>query len=256
VLAVLLFVSIALGVVQMNARPLLADIAARSATRYARNGAWGASIAAAEQAVAYWPVEPAHHLLLSQSFWRQAVADPAAAHTWLSQAASALQAARQLRPEDPVLWLQTAQFYTSAAGHYGSDARALAGAAYQQAVALAPHHATIYTAWGRAYLEQDNPEAAAPLLRKAVILDASHGEAYIYLGAAELALGRLEIALADYHEAVRLLPTSSRAYAGLAACYWQLERPHDALLAVEKALERDPHNAQALSIRREIGNAP
>jgi tetratricopeptide (TPR) repeat protein len=255
-LAGLVFVGIGAAIWQINGRPLLADIAARSANRYAQAGDWAKSIAAGEQAVAHWPVEPAHHLLLSQSYWRQAVADPAAAQTWLPKAETALLTARQIRPGGAKVWLHTAYFYTAAARQFGSDTRDLAEDAYRQALTLAPNYATIYTAWGRAYLEDGDPETAATLLRQAVILDASNGEAYIYLGAAELALGRLEIALADYREAVRLLPESGQAYAGLANCYWQLDRPQEALLAVEKALQLDPQNAQAIIIRQEIYRSP
>jgi len=250
-----LFVGMGTAVWQINGRPLLADVAARSAQRYGGRGDWGQSSTAAQQAVARWPVEPSHHLLLSQSYWQQAVADPAAASIWLPRAETALQTARQLRPTDPVLWLHTAEFYTSSGRQFGRDTRGLADDAYRRALSLAPQQATIYTAWGRAYLADNEPAAAAPLLRQAVRLDASHGAAYLSLGAAELALGRLDAALADYHEAVRLLPESSQAHAGLAFCYWQLDRPLEALRAVEHALQRDPQNVQAITIRREIANA-
>jgi O-antigen ligase/Tfp pilus assembly protein PilF len=252
----LLFGIIGTVVWQINGRPLLADIAARSAHRYAQAGDWARAIAAGERAVTHWPVEPAHHLLLSQTYWQQAVTDPATAPIWLPPAETALLTARQIRPTDPVMWLHAANFYTAAAGQFGSATHDLADDAYRQALTLAPHHATIYTAWGRALLENGDSERAAVLLREAVALDASNGEAYLYLGAAELALGRLEIALADYQEAVRLLPESSQAYAGLANSYWHLDRPQEALLAVEKALQRDPQNVQATSIRQEIYDSP
>ena len=200
----LLFVSLGAVIGQINVRFLLADMAARSANRYAQAGDWAKSTAAGQQAVALWPVEPAHHLVLSQAYRQQAVANPIAAQIWLPQAEASLLAARQIRPNDPTIWLHIAQFYLVAARQFGRDTRSLADEAYRQALTLAPNHATIYTAWGRAYMEDDHPEKAALLLRQAVSLDASNGEAYIYLGAAELALGRLEIALADYREAIRL----------------------------------------------------
>jgi tetratricopeptide (TPR) repeat protein len=252
----LLFVGIGAAIWQINGRPLMADISARSAHRYAQRGDWPLALAAAEQAVTHWPAEPAHYFLLSQAYWQQAVADPATAPTWLPQAESAVAGARQLRPEDPNGWLHTAQFYTAAAQEFGSDTRDLADEAYRQALVLAPNHATIYTSWGRTYLEDGDPETAVLFLRKAVMLDASSGETYIYLGAAELALGRLDVALADYHEAVRLLPESSKAYTGLANSYWQLGQPQEALWAVEKALQWDPQNTQASTIRHAINNAP
>jgi tetratricopeptide (TPR) repeat protein len=248
----LLCVILLTSVWHANGRPLMADVAARSARRRARTGDRAGAIAAAEKAVGYWPVEPAHHLLLSQSYWEQSVTDPAAAKTYLAHAETALARARRLRPTDPVVWLQTAQFYTAAARRFGSDTGELAEEAFERALTLAPNRATLYVAWGRSYLEAGDPAKAAPLLRKAVTLDASNGEAYITLGAAELALGRLDAALADYRKAVRLLPESSQAYAGLADCYWRLGRPQEALLAVEDALQRDSRNQQAIAIRQAV----
>jgi O-antigen ligase/Flp pilus assembly protein TadD len=205
VLVSLLLVGLGTAVGQLNGRPLLADIAARSAHRYTQVGDWAGAIVAAERAVVYWPVEPAHHLHLSQAYWGQAVADPPAAPRWLPSAETALRTARQLRPADPVLWLHTARFYTAAARQFGTATHSLADDAYRQALILAPNQATIYTIWGQTLLENGDPARAAPLLRKAVLLEASNGEVYLSLSAAELALGRLEIALADYREAVRLL---------------------------------------------------
>jgi tetratricopeptide (TPR) repeat protein/O-antigen ligase len=233
----LLFVGVGTAVWQGNGRPLLADVAARSARRQSQAGAWQEGVAAAERAVAYWPVEPAHQLLLSQMYWRQAE---------VNSAEAALLAARQLRPEDPILWLRTAEFYTAVAQS------AKANAAYQQAITLSPSHAALYTAWGRALLADDDAETAVTLLRRAVALDASDGQAYIYLGAAELAVGRVEAALADYREAVRLLPRSSQAYTGLARSYWLLGRPKEALQAAEQALRRDSRNAEAAALRQQI----
>jgi O-antigen ligase/tetratricopeptide (TPR) repeat protein len=248
----LLLWGVGTAVWQLNGRPLLADIAGRSSQHHAQLGDREASTAAAERATAYWPAEPAHHLRLSQAYWQQAAANPADAASWLAQAESSLLTAQQLRPDDPVLWRQTAQFYEAAARQFGLDVHHLADAAYRQAAALSPNQAAIYTAWGQFHLEWGDPETAAPLLRQAVILDSSHGEAYLYLGAAELALGRLEEALADYQEAVRLLPESGRAYAGLAHCYWQMGDTPEAETAVVAALQYDPHNAQANALRQTI----
>jgi tetratricopeptide (TPR) repeat protein len=153
------------------------------------------------------------------------------------------------------LWLYTARFYAATARHFGSATRGLAEEAYARALALAPNDARVYVAWGRAHLEHGDPKVAAYFLRQAVILDATDGQAYIYLGAAEQALGRFETARADYQEAARLLPESSLAHLGLASCYWWLNRPEEALAAVEQALERDPNNAQAIALLKEIDDS-
>ncbi|MCB0196831.1 MAG: tetratricopeptide repeat protein, partial [Anaerolineae bacterium] len=252
----LLTVALGTAIWQLNGRPIIADIAARAAHRAMQADDGAKSIAAGQQAVAYWPHEPAHHLRLSQLYLQQAIVDPDAAQSWLSKAETTLRSARQLRPDDPAVWLHTAHFYTVTARQFGGYSHDQVNDAYRQALLLAPNHATIYLAWGKSLLENNDLPHAAALLRQAVILDASQGEAYIYLGATELALGRFEIALADYKEAVRILPQSGQAYAGLARCYWLLDRPQEAWLALEKARQYDPLNAQARVLRQEIGNSP
>lgn len=252
----LLFMGWGVAVWQGNGRLLLADVALRAADLQAKAGNWEEAAVAAEWAITYWPIEPAYQLRLSQAYWQQAATTSGATPQLLAQAEIALETAVQLRPQDPNLWLQMAQFYAVGGTKYGRDTQSLANHAYQQALSLAPNHATIYTAWGRTHLENNNPQTAAALLRQAVQLDASNGEAYIYLGAAELALGRLTAARDDYREAVRLLPQSSVAHAGLAECYWQLNQPHAAWQATERALQHDPHNNQALILQQTINAAP
>ncbi|MAU01216.1 MAG: hypothetical protein CL608_29075 [Anaerolineaceae bacterium] len=237
-----------IAVWQANGRPLAADVLARQANRLVQVDDVAQATAAVENAAALWPAEPAHYLLLGQMYWRQAAANPAEASIWLTQAEAAMQTALQLRPHDAFLWLHLAEFQAAAARQFGYGTPALANEAYQRALDLAPNHAIVYVAWGRARLVNDDVATAAALLRQAVKLDASSGEAYIHLGAAELALGRVAVALADYQEAVRLLPESAAAYAGLAACYWQLDQPEAAQQAAAEALRLNPQNGQATAV--------
>ena len=250
-LMAMIFLSIGAAIWQINVRPLAADIAARFAQRAVQAEDWPRANLAATQAVAQWPLEPAHYVLVSQSAWRLALTqqDPS---RWLAASEAALLEARRLRPDDPLVWQQLAHFYTATAHQFGHDTEALAATAFQQAVTLAPTHATLYVAWGKTAFAQGNVSQAATLLRQAVALDATHGEAYLTLGAAEATLGRGEIALADYREAVRLMPTSAAAYTALARGYWQLARPQAALRALEQALYLSPHHAPALALSQEI----
>jgi O-antigen ligase len=213
----ILFVGVGAAIWQMNGRALMADVAARSAHRYAQAGEWTQAVESAQRAAAFWPVEPAHHLSLSQTTWQLAQTDPASAPHRLAQAERALETAQQLRPADATVWLHSAHFYAAASRQFGAESHAQAEAAFRRAASLAPTRAAIYTSWGRFHLEAGEAERAAPLLRQAVRLDASSGMAYLHLTAAELALGRLDAALADYREAVRLLPESEQADAALAA---------------------------------------
>ncbi|MCB0035451.1 MAG: O-antigen ligase family protein [Anaerolineales bacterium] len=251
-----ILISVTTAVWQLNMRPLLADAAARRAHLHVIEGDWPSAIAAGEQAAAWWPHEAAHQLQLSQLYYQQAAAQPAAAARWLFQAEQSLQTAQQLRPLDSQIWLQTAEFYSAAVQQFGWSTTAQADQAYQQALHLAPHDATFYTAWGRAQLRRGEAAAAAVSLQQAVALDATYGDAYLALATAELALNQPEQALPHYQAAIRWLPHPEAAYAGLADCYWQLNRPQDALQAAEQALHHNPHNQQALFIRHELIKTP
>ncbi|MFN2204717.1 MAG: O-antigen ligase family protein [Candidatus Promineifilaceae bacterium] len=184
----MLILILALAVWQFNARPLLADSAARFAYRYGLLGDWESANAAAERAVGWWPVEPAHQLLLSQTSQRLARQGSASSVVSMRQAEAALLAAREARPDDWLIWLASARFYGSAGRISGRDTAALMHEAYRRAAALAPNTAAVYTEWGRAYLEEDDAQSAVPLLRRAVDLDASSDQASVYLKTAEQAL--------------------------------------------------------------------
>ncbi len=243
---------IGVAVWQANIRPLLADIAARSAVQLAQNGQGEQAILAAKNAVKQWPIEPAYHLYLYQAYWQQAVAAQQNPSTWLAEAEAALLTTHKLRANDPALWLQTAQFYQRTGQQFNHDTDHLVDTAYQQAVTFAPNHATLYTAWGDFHLQGGDIQQAAVLLRQAIKLDASNGDTYLRLAAAEVSQGNLNAALNAYHEAVRLLPDSSQAYSGLAYCYWQLGDAYNARQAVAAALQRNPRNQQALMIHEAL----
>jgi hypothetical protein len=190
--AFLLLLFFAFAVWQANGRPLAADIYARTAERRMLAGEWSAANDAAARAAALWPVEADFHLLQSSTAWQLARHDAARSAAALQQAESALRQACQTRPGDWTIWQHTAQFYASAARRFGLGSRSRVFDAYRQAAALAPNQAAVYTAWGRAYLEEQNPAAAAPLLRQALRLDATSETAAAYLSAAEQALETFE----------------------------------------------------------------
>jgi cytochrome c-type biogenesis protein CcmH/NrfG len=93
-----------------------------------------------------------------------------------------------MRPDEWTIWLQSAQFYASSARHFELDTRSLLFDAHRRAAALAPNQSAVYTAWARAHLEEQNPHAAAPLLRQALRLDATNETAAAYLYMVEQAL--------------------------------------------------------------------
>ena len=172
---------------------------------------------------------------------------------WLDHAELALRTAQKRRPGDVAIWLQSAYFYDALSRQFGVQARTQMEYAYQQAATLAPTRALIYRDWGRSYLAKNDPEAAAPLLRKAIELDGNDAESYLGLGQADLALGRFESARSDFQEAAWREPQSSAAFSGLAESLWRLGRTEEALQALQTALQNDPDNAQAIRLSQIIG---
>lgn len=241
---------------QGNGRLIFSDIAARSAHQLSHVGNHTQAITMAENAVAYWPFEPAHHLLLAQLYLQSATANSPVNTEWLPQAETALQQAQRLRPTDPFIALQRAEFYAFVAQRFGGNTEARAEEAYRQAQRLAPNHAIIYTASGRFYVENGAMETAVLLLRRAIQLDATNGLAYLYLGHAEQALDEHADALSNYREAVRLMPSSSQATAALARYYWQQNQPQEALFYAEQALRLAPNDQELQALIQEITAVP
>ena len=255
-LALAVILAVGVAVAQANIRPQAADVAARTADRRSATGDWPGAIEAGEQAVALWPVEPAHRLALSWSNVQQALADQQNSLPWLQRAEAELLAARDLRPGDYRTWAALGELYGQWGNRWDATRLTLAHAAYEQATKLAPHHATLHVGWGLVDLEGGHLAQAAAKFQQAVDLDATDGYAFTYLGDAELALGHVDEALLAYRQAVHWEPGLSSAHLGLARCYWKLDRREAARLALKRALQLDPGNAAGTAFRQQIELEP
>jgi tetratricopeptide (TPR) repeat protein len=254
-LVALVVVAVGMAIVLANVRPLLADVAARTADKQSLTGNLQEEAETRERVAALWPVEPAHRLSLSWTYLliAQTSENPI---DWLQRAEEELLAARDLRPDDFRIWAALGELY----GVWGNflDAEKLPHAheAYQQATALAPNLAFVHTSWAMVDLNSGNFQRAADRLRRAVDLDATDGHAFRYLGDAELALGNVEGALGAYERAVYWQPGLSQAHLGLARCYWYLGERGAAELALAQVLELDPENVAAWALRQEMETGP
>ena len=244
------------ALVPVTLRPVLADVAARAADRWASAADLPRAASAGERAVALWPAEPAHHLGLSWIRLQQAVAGRSDPLPLLRGAEAELVAACDLRPGDYRLWAALGELYGVWGSRWDPAKLPRAHDAYRQATALAPNLAILYTGWGMVYLESGDVEQAAVQFRRAVDLDATDGYAFAHLGDAAWALGRVDEALAAYLEAVHWEPELGHAYLGLARCYWQLGLEQQARLAVEHSLQLDAENVDALALWQQMGAKP
>lgn len=170
-------------------RPLWADVACWLATQPDRP--LSDRLAAAQQAVRLWPVEPEYRLRLA--FLALAAGQPVVA--W-AQA----DAATALSRRDPRLWAAQGDLY-ALWGEREAASYARAEAAYRQALTLAPDIATYHLALGLVLARQGRLEEATAELERAVDLDATDSLAYTRLAELYQASGRPERAAWAYDQA-------------------------------------------------------
>jgi tetratricopeptide (TPR) repeat protein len=241
------------AMIQFNVRPLAADVYHRTALRSSVHSS-ATAVRAAHHAALWWPLEPAHHLLLGRLHPQRALETGDAG--LLAEAETALMRARDLRPQDPGVWVELGAFYHAAGAMWDAGAFPLAHQAYHQAVSLTPNHARLYLAWGQVYLTQDRPEEALARFYRAYDLDATDGLALRLIGDIELALGRPEVAHAAYQEALRWSPDAALVYLGLARSHAALGQPEAAALALARAEELAPDHPAVQAVRQQWDLAP
>jgi tetratricopeptide (TPR) repeat protein/O-antigen ligase len=214
---------------------LAADTAAGGASRSSTPAELQESIDAMETAVLLWPRQPSYYQYLSWLCFQaaQRSADPVPGYR---AAEAALDAARQLAPDDYRIWAGYGELYAAWA-QAGEPARfALAEEAYRQAVALFPNSAMLQTGWGLLYLAQDRPAEAAEHLHQAVHLDHTDYWAFWHLGNTLLALDDLAGAEEAFTNALRWQPDMGPAFYGLGRTYRLQGRTGLALFAFQQAL--------------------
>jgi O-antigen ligase/Tfp pilus assembly protein PilF len=233
------------AIFHFNLRPLGADVAHRAAVVHLTAGRWHAAQQRAQQAVAYWPSASAHHHLLGDLYLQGIAAGALVRAEALPAAEAAYLAVIDLHPLDPTAWAALGNFYRIGGALFAPELLDAAHPAYAQALRLAPHHASIHLAWGKAHLAQAQPEQALAHFQRAVDLDATYGEAYRLIGDVLRVHGggQAEV-LSAYQQAIHWSPRSSQAYLGLAAAHWQFGNTQAATEALAQAQRLDPNGSK------------
>ena len=155
------------------------------------------------------------------------------------RADEAMHAAIALRPTDPVLHTQLAAIYAREA-IASPEKLALAYAAYERAIALAPTIALTYRQYADLALRSGDGAAALIQAQRAVDLDATDGIAFGILGWAHLQDGNLAAAQHAFEQAVKWSPDSADFHLGLATVYVQQGNFDAARTALQRSLTLDP----------------
>lgn len=224
------------SVVSASLLIVAADTVAGGANRSSTLAELQESMEAMETAVLLWPRHPSYHQHLSWLRF-QAAQHSAAPVSGYRAAEAALDAARQLAPDDYLVWAGYGELYAAWA-QAGEPARfALAEEAYRKAVALFPESAMLQTGWGLLYLAQDRPAEAAERFHQAVHLDHTDYWAFYHLGNTLLALDDLDGAEEAFSNALRWQPDMGPAFSGLGRTYRRQGRTGLAIFALRQALD-------------------
>jgi len=119
-----------------------------------------------------------------------------------------------------------------------------------------PEHATAHLAQGRAAFEQGRDAEALRELQETLRLEPQNADAYLYLARVHLRAGRTEEAKVAAGNAASFGKKDPEACLLLARIYLEQGQRTAALQAVRQALERDPQNAAAQALLRDLEGGP
>ena len=163
------------------------------------------------------------------------------------RAATTFKKALALAPKDPAIYYQLGLV----AVEQGSSREA--ETYFRDGLKINPDHALILVALGRLYAEsrQQLPIAISSLQR-AIQVDPALWEAWYELGRAHMKEREWKPALSALERARQVNPYASGIYSAMATCFLKINKKPDARQMVSEALQRDPNNAEAIRLQKQI----
>ncbi len=124
---------------------------------------------------------------------------------------------------------------------------------FQDGLKINPDHALILVALGRLLTEskQQLPVAVSSL-RRATQVDPALWEAWYELGRAHMKGREWKYALSALERARQADGHASEIYSAMATCFLKMNKKLEARQMVSEALQRDPQNAEAIRLQKQI----
>lgn len=123
---------------------------------------------------------------------------------------------------------------------------------YQAALALVPGRPSILANLGVTQCRLGQWPEAVATLAQATKADPTHRDAWVALGLSQEALSNWAGAVHALQQGVRLGASTPQIHLSLAMCLLRLDRPDEALAALDRALALDPSLAEAWSQRGSV----
>src|SRR5579883_793102 len=162
------------------------------------------------------------------------------------QATAAFKKALALAPQDPAVYYQLG-LVAHEQGNYRE-----AQAHFQDGLRVNPDHALILTALGRLFIEQKQIPAAISALRKATQIDAMLWEGWYELGRAHMREKEWRFALSALERARQAAGYAPEISIAMATCLLKLNKKAEARQCLNDTLQRDPQNAEALRLQKQL----
>ena len=125
-----------------------------------------------------------------------------------------------------------------------------AKAEFEKLLTQYPKDADLQLFLGMALLRLRDPRGAEAAARKAISLDPQHVDAKTFLAWIELEVrGDVDAAISEYHQVIELHPELAVAYSNLAVAQKRKGQLNRAIENLNRALERKPDFAAALTMR-------
>jgi serine/threonine protein kinase/cytochrome c-type biogenesis protein CcmH/NrfG len=162
-------------------------------------------------------------------------------------ALGAFKQAQVLAPDDSAVYYQLGLVATE----QGQKNEAVSY--FTRGLEINPDHALILAALGRILLEMRNQlPAAIASLQHATQVDPDLWEAWYELGRAHMKGREWNYALSALRRAQRVHAQSAAIYSAMATCLFNLKKKSDARQMLNEALQRDPKNAEAIHLQKQL----
>jgi serine/threonine protein kinase/Tfp pilus assembly protein PilF len=161
-----------------------------------------------------------------------------------SHAITAFKKALTLDPQDPAVYYQLGLAAMEQNSYREAEAY------LQDGLKIKPDHPLILIALGRLYTDTKQPTSAIKRLRQATHQDPDLWEGWYELGRAHIKQKEWSFALSALERARQIIGYKVEIYHAMATCYLKINQKADAGQMVNEILQHDPHNAEALRLKK------